>query len=511
MVLRSSTPSYWASTAPPAAEYPRLNRDLWVDAAVIGAGITGLTAALLLKQAGKKVAVLEGERIGSGTTGSTTAHITCVTDTPLDELLRTFGEEHARLSVEAQQAASDRIRTWVEGFNIDCDLQRQNGYRFAETEADAPQLERETEAAQRLGLRASMTREVPLPFRTAAAMLVEDQARFHALRYLHALAKLVDGGGCEVFEHTRAKEPEDGEPCRIETPGGTVTADAVIVAVHGPYLGFWSNVARVFPYASYVVGARVAGPPLDGLFWDTADPYHYIRRASDADPDLLLIGGSDHKTGQGGDERAHLEELELYARARFDVKAIDYRWSHELWEPADGLPYIGKMPRMNHVFHATGYSGVGMTFGTVAGMLMSDLALGRENAWAEVFDIGRVKPLASAREVITENLNVARRFVADRLAPGEAESVDDVPAGEGRLIKQGADHLAVYRAPDGQTHVMSAVCRHLGCIVQWNTAEKTWDCPCHGGRYTATGKIFAGPPSDSLEKRRVKDLEEKKQ
>jgi Rieske Fe-S protein len=256
---------------------------------------------------------------------------------------------------------------------------------------------------------------------------------------------------------------------------------------------------RVHPYQSYVIGARVNDTVPDALFWDDAQPYHYIRKASSQEPDLLLIGGADHKTGQGANERDHFTKLEDYAAERFSIKSIDYRWSAEFYEPVDGLPYVGRVPGREHLFLATGYAGTGMTLGTVAGKLVADLILNRDNPLATPLNPGRVTMRASAGTFVSENLNAAYHYVADRFAGERIESIEQVAPGTGRLVTLQGKQRAVYRDASGHPYILSPVCTHAGCIVQWNEAERTWDCPCHGGRYTAEGKCFYGPPPHDLE------------
>jgi nitrite reductase/ring-hydroxylating ferredoxin subunit len=255
---------------------------------------------------------------------------------------------------------------------------------------------------------------------------------------------------------------------------------------------------RVFPYQSYVIAVRVDDAVPDALFWDDADPYHYIRLASPHDPSLLLVGGADHKTGQPGDERSRFAELESYAADRFSVRAVEHHWSAQHYVPADGLPHVGRVPTTEHTFIATGYAGVGLTWGTVAGALTAKLILGERHPLEEVLAPGRLTLMASARDVITENLDVVRRFAVDRFSGGTPLADDDIPPGDGKIVTRHGRQVALHRNASGDLFRLSAICTHAGCIVHWNEAEKTWDCPCHGGRFTAEGRRFAGPPVRDL-------------
>jgi Rieske Fe-S protein len=244
----------------------------------------------------------------------------------------------------------------------------------------------------------------------------------------------------------------------------------------------------------------------DALFWDDAEPYHYTRRATTDDPGLIIVGGSDHKTGQGDDERDAFHHLERYVRQRFAVQKIEQRWSAEFFEPADGLPYVGRVPSMKHVYLGTGYSGTGLTFGTVAGRLLADLVLDRANPMSDIFSPSRIKPLAAGGSLIKENLNAAKHFVLDRFTGDSIESLEEVPPGKGRLVKYEGKQWAIYRDDEGAIHVLSPVCTHMGCHVQWNEAEKTWDCPCHGGRFSCLGERLYGPPPKDLEEQALAEL-----
>jgi len=489
--LPKASRSLWiASTRYP--RFPRLEGDLAVDVAVIGGGITGLTAATLLKAAGKTVCVLEAQRVAEGVTGYTTAHLTDVVDASFETLLSHFGEDGARLAVDAAHASLERIAGFVGEGNIACDFRRVPGYYYTEQADGAQGVREEYEAARRIGIRASLTEDVPLPFPVAAAIRFDDQARFHVRRYLLPLLKAIPGGGSRVFEETRVVDVHDGTPCRIETETGTVTAQDVVMATHVPLNKFFLQ-TKLAHYRSYVLACRVTGPVPDGLFWDDEDPYHYIRAQEDKDETLLVVGGEDHKVGQEDDTEGCFRSLLEYARARFDVRAVAFRWSAQVAEPVDGLAYIGRNSLSSHVYVGTGYSGTGMTFGTLAAMITSDLVLGRENRWARLFDATRVKPVAGAKEFVRENVDFPKHLVGDRLKKPEGHSFSGLAAGEGKLLEVDGHKVAAYRDGSGVVRALDPVCTHLGCLVQFNDAEKSWDCPCHGSRFDTRGEVINGP------------------
>jgi len=492
--------SFWRRTAR-RARYPALDGDASVEVAVVGAGITGLTAALLLARAGRRVAILEADRVGGGTSGATSAHVTEVSDAPYTQLIEKFGEDGARAFAGAYRQGAHWIATEARGLR--CDYRETPAYHYAEAAADVAALEEDAAAARRLGVRAEPVRDVPLPFAVAGGVRYPGQAQFQPVRYLSGLARRFRQAGGEIFERTRVVVWEELEgSVSVATERGTVAARQLVLATHTP-----PNVnlvqSELGPYRSYLVLARLRNGVPHGLFWDSEDPYHYIRAVPHGDGELLLVGGEDHKSGQEEDTAERYAALERYTRDRFAVAAVEARWSAQLFEPADGAPYIGRSPFSEQVYLGTGYSGVGLVGGTVAGLLLSDLLLARSNPWAELFDSTRIKPIAAAGRIAAENLDAAAWFVRDRVSGGAVSSADDVPRSAGRLVETDGEKLAVYRDPQGELHALSPYCTHLGCIVHWNEAEESWDCPCHGGRYTPDGAVLSGPPTAPLEERTI--------
>ncbi len=492
--------SYWFETAGGAVpRYPALQAAADVDVAILGGGITGLTAAAALKQSGQRVAVLEAEEIGAGTTGFTSGHLDATTDFSLSQMIFDFGQSAASTVTTATREAIDQIESRC-GQWPDCEFCRVPSYQFTESAAGLSGLQKQCAAARKLGFNSWFTRQVPLPFDCVGAVQTANQGRFHSLRYLHHLAEEVHGDGSTVYENTTGDPPVEtaADRCRIETPGGTVTARHVLVATHSPFLGRTQLELRVFPYQSYVIAVRIADAFADALFWDDADPYHYLRAASPLDPHLVLIGGGDHKTGHPGDERERFTDLESYAAQRFNIEAIEQQWSAQYFIPADGLPHVGRMPGRESTFVATGFAGAGLTWGTVAGTLVARMVLGQRHPLEEILAPGRLTLLASAKNVIAEGLDAVKRFAVDRFARGKPAAEEEIAPGTGQVVLRHGRRVAVYRDPAGAVFRMSPVCTHAGCIVHWNQAEHTWDCPCHGGRYTPDGRRFAGPPMHDL-------------
>ena len=467
-----------------------------MDVAIVGAGITGLTAALLLAEKGRSVAVIEKETVGSGETGNTTAHITEAIDARYHYVKRHYSKEEARLVAQGSRASLEKIAELVQRYSIDCHFRRVPGYLYTEKRKYVAELKNEAAAAREAGLDAQWTTDVPLPFETRGAVLWADQAQFHPREYLTALAQHVVAAGARIYEHTFATKVEKGV---VETEKGRVTADAVFMATNVPISGFTHVHVKQAAYRTYAIAYEERGAHPEGLFWDTADPYHYTRWQDTREGTFMIVGGEDHRVGEEESTEGSFERLEDYARQYFGEHVERHRWSGQVLEPHGGLPLIGGS---GDVYISTGYSGQGMTFGTLGAMLVSDLVLGVENKWAHVFDPARNRPHITTREFITENLHFPAHLAADRLTSAnvEARSTEEVARGEGKILKIDGKKVAAYRDDTGALHCLSPVCTHMKCDVTWNDAERTWDCPCHGSRFTPTGDVLNGPAHEPLEK-----------
>jgi glycine/D-amino acid oxidase-like deaminating enzyme/nitrite reductase/ring-hydroxylating ferredoxin subunit len=492
--------SVWQATAQLPSFSP-LTLDVSADVCVVGAGIAGLTTAYLLTQVGKSVVVLDDGAIGSGMTGVTTAHLTNAIDDRYFEIERLHGADGARLAAESHGAAIDRIEHIVKGEAIACDFARVDGYLFLSPEHGEDMLDRELAAARRAGLTSvTKMRRAPLAFDTGPCLQFPNQGQFHPLKYLAGLAQAIEKGGSRIYTGTHAESIAGGKPATVATESGTVRADAVVVATNTPVNDLVVIHTKQAPYMTYVVGARVPRNAVTrALYWDTHDPYHYIRlQPLDAEHDLLIVGGEDHKSGQADDISERQPRLEAWARERFPgMGELAYRWAGQVMETIDGLAFIGHNPLdADNVYTVTGDSGQGMTHGTIGGMLITDLILGRPSTWASLYDPGRVS-LRALGEYTKEAANMAAQY-GDWLTPGDVESVEQIAKDSGAVLRRGPSKVAVYRDATGALHEKSAVCPHLGCIVQWNPAEKTWDCPCHGSRFDKFGTVINGPANVGL-------------
>jgi glycine/D-amino acid oxidase-like deaminating enzyme/nitrite reductase/ring-hydroxylating ferredoxin subunit len=479
------------------------------DVCIVGAGIAGLTTAYLLAREGRSVVVLDDGRIGGGMTERTTAHLSNAIDTRYFEIERLHGEKGARLTAQSHTAAIDRIEAIVNEEKIDCDFGRVDGYLFVPPGDSKDVLEREVKAANRAGLNdVEQVERAPLAsFDTGMCLRFPRQAQFHPLKYLTGLSRAIEQNGGRIFSGTHASKMEGGAQARVETGNGyVVTADAIVIATNTPVNDIVTIHTKQAPYTSYVIGARIPRSSVTkALYWDTADPFHYVRvqgvSAPDGDRyDVLIVGGEDHKSGQADDGDKRHAQLEAWARERFPmIESIEFRWSGQVMESFDGLAFIGRNPGdPQNVYIVTGDSGMGMTHGTIAGILITDLIMGRECPWAPLYDPSR-KTLRASLEYARENINVAAQYVEDYLTRGDIDSPEKIAQGEGAIIRRGMTKFALYRDEQGTLHKRSAMCPHLGCIVSWNHLEKTWDCPCHGSSFDPYGRVLNGPANSDLE------------
>lgn len=475
--------SYWLATTPDS-NYPVLPGDVRVDVAIIGGGIVGITSAFLLKQAGVSVALIEADRIIKGVTGYTTAKITSQHDLIYNRLISELGRDQAKQYADSNQAAIEKIEYIVRSWDISCDFAHKPAYVYAGSEDSAQNILDEVRAARSLGLPASFEDSVPLPIETYGSVRFNHQAQFHPRKYLCALAREIEGNGCYIFEKTRALGIEGGEPVVLKTDRGTVIADDVIQATHFPIVdnpGGLSN--RLSQSMSYALGVRIEETFPDGMFINAEEPGRSLRSQPAEGGELVLVVGDGHPTGSGNPTHEHYRHLEDWARSIYSVRSIDYHWLTEDVMPDDGVPLIGRLtPDSGHSYLATGFRKWGMTTGTAAAMILTDMILGRDSPWTEVYDPSRSK---QGSQLIVQ------------------EDISRVEPNQGVLVEKGKDKVAVYRDPQGVFYTLNPACRHMGCSVSWNDADKTWDCHCHGSRYNARGEVILSPAVYGLLEKKV--------
>ncbi|SDH15989.1 FAD-dependent oxidoreductase [Nonomuraea jiangxiensis] len=493
--------SYWVeSTA--TTSFPALAQDVTADVAVVGGGIAGLCAAWELSRAGRSVVVLEADRVAAAVTGYTTAKLSAQHTLIYAQLRRSHGERAARLYAESQQDAIEHVFATVADLGIDCDLERLPAYTYVESAERAEEITAEVDAARQAGLSASLVTETGLPFDVAAAIRVEDQAQFHPRKFLLALVRRMTEDGTRIYERTRVMGLDEGRPCRLACENGTtVTATDVVVATHYPVFDRALLFSRLKPRRELVVAAPVPPEQDPGGMYIT--PEHHTRSVRTTPyrdgQRLLIITGESAEPGSG-DAGERFQRLADWTREHFAGTRISHRWAAQDNSTTDHLPYVGLFhPAAEHVHVAAGFGGWGMSNGVMSGKLLSALITGHDLPWAELYDPRRLHPLREAGPIVKLQAKVARHFVGDRLRSSHVDSVDDIDPGAGAVVRVGGHRCAVYRDPDGVVHAVSAICTHLGCVVAFNQAERTWECPCHGSRFGTDGAVLHGPATRPLE------------
>ncbi|MFC4597822.1 FAD-dependent oxidoreductase [Cohnella hongkongensis] len=491
--------SYWTSSVR-LPEYPRLTKDTDADVVIVGAGITGITAGYLLSRAGKRTVILEAGRVLHGTTGHTTAKMTAQHGLIYDEFIRHFGEEKARLYYEANRDAIDFIRETAARENIACDLSDEASYVYTESDSSVDKLENERRAYEKLGIEGEPTDRVSLPISVRGALVMHGAARFHPVAYLTALIQKAAESGAQIYEHTTAMKIEEGNsPVVVTETGVRIRCGHVICASHFPFpdwKGFYF--ARMHSERSYVLGVRIAQKYGGGMYLSADKPKRSVRVAQDGEEPLILIGGDGHKTGQSDCTIRHYEALRSFAESTFKVKEIAYRWSAQDLVTLDKMPYAGKIaPGSDRVLVATGYRKWGMSNGTAAARLLARLVLEQEDRYRELFDPNRLHADPDIKSFVVDNADVARQWIAGKMdivyrTPGSL-----IP-GEGATVRINGKRAGAYRDAEGNLHLVDTTCTHMGCETNWNDGDRTWDCPCHGSRFSYTGEVVEGPAKEPL-------------
>lgn len=484
----------WKRDAEPSGFSP-LTEDLKVDVAIIGGGITGITTGYLLAKAGKKVAVLEARSVGGGTTGYSTGNLYATIDEMLHKIESKFDTKTMQEVAVSRTQAICQIEANIRELGIECNYHKRSWFLFSESEEDDATVEKEYHACVSAGLDAHLMKKDFLPFHTSSALRVDHQAQFNPVQYMRAFAKKTAEAGCRIFEHSKVTEIEEGHDNILTIEGGhKVTASHVVHATHTTK-GIMMIQTFLGPYREYAMAVKLrSGTYPEGIFWAFNKPHHHSIRSytDDKGEQYLFILGEPHKVGQKENNEECFQKIEQYIRERFDVESVAYRWGAQHYKSADGLPYIGRKFAGSQTYIATGFSTDGLVYGTLSAMIISDLILERKNQWAEMYDPGRHTPLKSAERFTKENVNVAIQYLKNIVFSPEAENLASIPNEEAKTIEIDGNKYGAYRDKLGIIHVVSIVCTHMRCVLNWNQGEKSWDCPCHGSRFDYEGKVIEG-------------------
>lgn len=492
--------SLWQNNQPDYQSTNSYDANKTYDVVIVGGGITGITTALLLQKAGKSCLVAEAQNLCFGTTGGTTAHLNTFFDTTYDMIQSDFGEQGAQLVARATRQALDLFRQHVTEYNIDCGYEEKDGYLYSKDEQQTEQLQKIFEASQQAGVAVAYTDHIPVPIEFERAIVYSGQAQIHPSRYVYALAKAFEAEGGVIWQQCLVHNVNGNEILEIETTGGVVKAKNLIYATHIPpgvnLLHF-----RCAPYRSYVMAVTLKdGAYPNGLAYDMYDPYHYYRTQDVGGVRYLIAGGEDHKTAHESNTDACFARLESYLRKYYQIDQVAFKWSSQYFEPSDGLAYIGHLPgNPDNVFVATGLGGNGITYSHIAAITLTDLIVNGTSPYADLFAPGRVKPVAGFSNFVKEAADVIVQFFGKRLGQGSIQEIADLAAGEARVVKYDGDSIALYKDENGKLYAVNPVCPHAKCMVGWNSAEKSWDCPCHGSRFAPDGELLTGPARRGLE------------
>ena len=476
------------------------------DAVIVGGGITGISTAYHLQQAGMDCLLLEAHELCFGTTGGTTAHINTLLDVPYSTIEKKFSKEKSRLVAESVKEAVNTIRETIHKHNIDCDFKMTSATLFAKTDKQKDELEKISAATNDAGIKNDFINKISLPIKFLKAMQVDDQAKFNPVRYVHSLAMEFEKAGGMILQQCRVISADENENVTIETNKGKYRGRFLIYATHIPpgvnLLHF-----RCVPMRSYAIAAILNNNAYpEDLLYDMYDPYNYYRSQEIDGRNYFIAGGYDHKTAHEENQEYRFLELESHVRKYFEVKEIVYKWSSQYYESPDGLPYIGQLPGHNRIFTATGFGGNGMPYSTVAALLLTRMITNQASPFKDLYDPNRLKPVAGFANFVSHNADVVKQFASKWFSHEELHELAELATKEGKIVKFKDEKIAIYKDNDGGIHALSPICTHVGCEVKWNNAELSWDCPCHGARYSYDGRVLNGPTIKNLAKVNVREL-----
>lgn len=476
------------------------------DVAIAGAGITGITTGLLLQRLGKSVIIFDSWHIGFGTTGGTTAHLNTLLDTSYPQIIDDFGKDKAKLVAQAAKDALNLVGEHVSKFNIECGYSDVNGFLYSTNRKENNELISIHEACRDVAIESEFVENLPIEFKYDNVLMFKHQAKFSPMDYVYGLALEFEKAGGVIRQNCRVNDVNGKEPLDIETTDGMFEAKSFVFATHVPP-GVNLLHLRLIPSRSYAMSVRLnSGNYPEGLIYDMKDPYHYYRSQNINGVNYLIVGGYDHKTAHKSNTSESFLQLEAHVREHFDVAEVTNKWSSQYYESVDGLPYIGHLPgKEENVYVATGFGGNGMTYSHVAARVITHLIMKLPDPYSSVFHPSRIKPVAGFTNFVAHNADVVKQYSHKWLPLDEIEELSSMAPGEGRVVKYHDESVALHKDAHGGVHAVRPICTHLGCSVTWNMAEQSWDCPCHGARYSPDGEVLNGPASEDLERISVED------
>ncbi|KYG29315.1 FAD-dependent oxidoreductase [Alkalihalobacillus trypoxylicola] len=495
----SITPEPFWRESTKLASFSSLDHDIHVDVAIVGGGITGISTAYLLAKNGVKVALIEANQLANGTTGHTTAKITAQHDLIYNEYIQHFGEEKAKLYYDSHTEAKNFMTQLINEHNINCDYSAQDAFLYTTNNRGIGKIEKEFEAYQKLGIDGQYLKDLPLKLRTKAALSMKDQAQFHPLEYVSFLIKEIIAHEGIIFEDTVAMDIEkENNPTVLTKNNRKISAKHVVITSHFPFYDSRLYFSRMYADRSYVIAGYSNQPFPKGMYLSIDQSPRSLRSASYNDRQLIIIGGEKHKTGQGMDTMYHYEALEDFAMETFESFDVQYRWSAQDLTTLDKMPYIGPLENNNpSILFATGFKKWGMTTSTVAAHLIKDYVLGETNTYSELYSPSRFVSDPSIKQFISTNSDVAKHLIGGKLEQ-PTKNVDELESDEGSVVTWHGKRAGAYKDTDGHIHVVDTTCTHLGCEVNWNHGDRTWDCPCHGSRFGYDGHVIEGPAKKPL-------------
>ncbi|MET0635477.1 MAG: FAD-dependent oxidoreductase [Chitinophagaceae bacterium] len=481
--------------------------DSFFDVIIVGGGITGLSSALMLQKAGKKCLILEAANLGFGTTGGTTAHLNTLLDTPYTTISKNFSEDASRMVADAAAASINLIRKNIAEYQIDCGFEDTDAYLYSENDMEDKELDEVAVATTKAGVQLEFVDTIPISIPFTRAIRVPGQAKFNPIKYLQSIATAFEAAGGIIMEHCRVDHVKDGEPVQVSTIKGSYTCTDLIYATHIPP-GINLLHLRCTPWRSYVIAVKLIGQSYpDSLIYDMKDPYYYYRSQVVRGELYLIAGGEDHKTGHTENTEQSFARLEAHVRKNFKVSEVSHRWSSQYFESADGLPYIGHLPgHAKHILVGTGYGGNGMIYGNVAAMVFRSIILGEVSPYEKLFSPSRIKPIAGFTNFISQNVEVVKNLAGRLISAEKLSDLVDLSRGEGKVVTYNHEKIGIYKDDNGAIHAIDPTCTHMKCGVKWNASELSWDCPCHGARFSYEGKVLTGPADRDLEKIRIEEL-----